>query len=259
MILAILAALAVAVAPPSVQTILQRSVQANLLDWKQQPNFTCDETDWTDSHSKTYEDLMIDGSDYQRLIAVNGKPLSGAAKAEEQEKLERVTEKRNHESKAQRRKRVAAYDAERRRDHSMMLELSKAFTFKMIGEQELDGFYTYVMDATPKPGYQPESEETEILPGMEGKLWIDSKTYQWVKVEADTIHTVSIEAFLAQVRPGTRFELEKMPVGDQVWLPKHFAMTAHATILGFIPRNSSEDDTFSNCHRNSPDPRTDQP
>jgi len=30
---------------------------------------------------------------------------------------------------------------------------------------------------------------------MEGKLWIDEKTFQWVKVEATVIRPVSIEGF----------------------------------------------------------------
>jgi hypothetical protein len=43
---------------------------------------------------------------------------------------------------------------------------------------------------------------------MEGTLWIDKKTFQWVKVEATVIRPVSIAGFLAQVQTGRRFELE---------------------------------------------------
>jgi hypothetical protein len=41
--------------------------------------------------------------------------------------------------------------------------------------------------------------ESKVLTGMEGKLWIDKKTLQWVKVEATVIHPVSIGGFLAEV------------------------------------------------------------
>jgi hypothetical protein len=58
---------------------------------------------------------------------------------------------------------------------------------------------------------------------MQGKLWIDKPTCQWVNVEAEVVHPVSIAGFLAQVQPGTRFELEKMPVVEGSWLPKHFS------------------------------------
>jgi hypothetical protein len=30
----------------------------------------------------------------------------------------------------------------------------------------------------------PKSRETKVLTGMQGTMWIDTKTYQWVKVTA---------------------------------------------------------------------------
>ena len=33
-----------------------------------------------------------------------------------------------------------------------------------------------------------------------------------------------MEDFLAQVEPGTRFEIEKSPVEDDIWLTKHYLM-----------------------------------
>ena len=38
--------------------------------------------------TKTYEERMIFGSPYERLVAVNGKPLSPEQQTEEQQKLE---------------------------------------------------------------------------------------------------------------------------------------------------------------------------
>jgi hypothetical protein len=87
---------------------------------------------------------------------------------------------------------------------------------------------------------------------MEGKLWIDKKTYQWVKVEATVIHPVSIAGFLAQVEPGTRFELEKMPVTDSLWLPKHFAMKSQARVLFFFTRKSQADETYYGYQKATP-------
>ena len=47
---------------------------------------------------------------------------------------------------------------------------------------------------------------------MEGTLWIDRDTFQWVKVEAQVTRPVKIVGFLAEVEPGTHFELEKKPI-----------------------------------------------
>jgi hypothetical protein len=232
-------------------TIINRSVAANEADWKAAPQYACFVKERNDDGAKTYEELMIEGSPYDRVVAINGKVLSAAEQAEQEQKLRKVIDERRHESKDARDRRISKYESERKRDHMMMSELTKAFNFTLVGKQKLDGHTVYALKATPRPGYQPPSMETKVLPGMQGRLWVDANDYQWVKVTAETVRPVSIEGFLARVEPGTRFELEKAPVEEGVWLPKHFAMRAHAKILYFINHKTQEDDTYFNCHKQS--------
>ena len=187
---------------------------------------------------------MIDGTPYQRLIAENGKPLSQAQKAQAMKNQQQAGAQRQAESANERRDRIAKYQKDRTRDHNMMEQLTEAFDFRLVGQGKLRKFNVYMLKATPKPGYHPPNMDCQVLPGMRGELWIDQKTFQWVKVTAQVIHPVSIEGFLAQVEPGTRFELEKAPVGNGIWLPSHFAMRSHAKVLFLINHSSSEDNTY---------------
>jgi hypothetical protein len=66
---------------------------------------------------------------------------------------------------------------------------------------------------------------------------------------AEVVHPVSIGGFLAQVQPGTRFELEKAPVGDGIWLASHFAMKSDAKVLHVFNHGSEEEDTFSDYQK----------
>jgi hypothetical protein len=233
-------------AEPSVATIIQNSVQANHRDFDAALHFDNKETERKGGDgTKTYQDLMIDGSPYQRLIAVNGKPLSTDQQNAEAQKERRERQKRAHESADERKTRITKFERERRRDNQMMNQLSVAFNFKLEGTQSMRGFNVYVLKATPRPDYKPINMSTQVLPGMMGELWIDKKTFQWVKVTAKVIHPVSIEGFLAQVEPGTDFELEKSPVGDgSAWLVTHFAMHSNAKVLYMFSHNAQEDDTF---------------
>ncbi len=240
---------------PSVQTIVEKSVQANQADFKAASEFSYRERDLTANGSKTWEVMMIDGSPYQRLIAVNDEPLSKEQDGKEREKLSQVIARRKAESAEQRRQRIAKYEQDRRRDHVMMQQLTAAFVFKLIDRRTINSRQVYVLRATPKPDYRPPNMAARVLPGMEGELWIDTETYQWVKVTANVLHPVSIEGFLAQVEPGTEFELEKMPVSDGIWLPKHFSMKSHARVLHMFTRNSQEDDTYSDYKRISGGPK----
>ncbi len=231
---------------PNVQTIIEKSVEANNFDFKMAPRFDHQERDRTSNGTKTYQVTMIEGSPYQRLIAENGKPLAKERETQEMDKQRGEASSRSQESREAREERIAKYEKDRKRDQAMMSQLTKAFDFTYLGEQKMRGFTVYALKATPRPGYQPPNMETQVLPGMQGKLWIDEKTYQWVKVTARVIHPVSIEGFLAQVEPGTQFELEKMPVNEGAWAPSHFSMKAQAKVLFLFNHDSSQDTTYLN-------------
>ncbi len=240
---------------PDARTIIQRSVAANEADWKAFPNYEFDETDFLPGgHSRTYHVTMILGSPYERLIRIDGNPLTPEQDAAEARKMRQAIESRQNESAAERAKRIESYQRDRHRDHLLMNQLAVAFNFKVVGEQKLGPYKVYVLKAKIRPGYSPPDREAEVLKGMEGEMWIDEQSFQWVKVEAHVIRPVTIEGFLATVEPGTRFELENTPVGNGIWLRKHFSMHARAKILFFFSHDGQEEETYSNYHLMEPNP-----
>lgn len=239
-------------AQENVSTIIQRSAEANKRDWEAVPQFDNYERDRTKDGDKTYSVTMLYGTPYERLVAVNGHPLSAGQQKEEQRKYEAEIEKRQHESPEEKSKRIAKYNAERKRDQTMLDQMTSAFDFHVIGNRTLKGHKVYVLRATPRKGYRPPNRDSEVLTGMQGTLWIDHDTFQWVKVEAHVTNPVRIEGFLAKVEPGTRFELEKKPVADDIWMAAHFAMKSDAKVMLLFPHRDQEDDTFFDYHRAAP-------
>ncbi len=227
-----------------VGTILQRSVAANQADWRAAPSYSYQERDAGPNGSKTYHVVMLDGSPYRELVEVDGEPLPAERQAQEQRKADAEAARRRSESPAQKARRVAAYQKERRRDQVLLNQLTAAFDFKPAGEQTLDGHDVYVLEATPRLGYIPPNRDAQVLTGMHGTLWIDKATFQWVKVEAEVVRPVWVEGFIARVEPGTRFELEYAPVSAGIWLPKHYAMQSRAKVLLFFTNRQQEDDTY---------------
>ncbi len=99
-------------AQQDVTTIVQHSVEANAADWKAAPDYDHLERDaQPGGGTKTFEELMILGSPYERLMAVNGKPLSPEQQAQEQQKLEAEEVERQKESRS----RTGAADREVRK------------------------------------------------------------------------------------------------------------------------------------------------
>jgi hypothetical protein len=235
--------------PTDVQTVIQRSVAANRLDWSAAPQYSYFERDRQGKGSKTYEVVMIQGSPYRRLVALNKAPLSPADQDKEGRLMKDAIAKRRAESREERVARTAEYEKERNRDRSLMDQLVEAFDFRSLGQQKLGNRDVYLLRATPRPGYRPPNIETEVLTGMRGTLWIDKDSFQWVKVAADVVHPVFIAGFLARVEPGTRFELEKAPVAEGVWLPTHCAMKSRAKILFVLTHRENEDETYFDYHK----------
>jgi len=65
-----------------------------------------------------------------------------------------------------------------------------------------------------------------------------------VRVHAEVIHPVSIAGFLAQVEPGTRFELDYAPVADGIWEPAHYAMQSRARVLLMFGRRGRDGESY---------------
>jgi len=203
--------------------------------------------------NKTERVLMIDGSPYNELVAVGGHALSKEQQDAEARKLARERTKRAHESAQDRKRRIARYLRERTQDHRMLAEMANAFEYTVAGEEMLEGHKVWVIKSSPKPGYVAHDREGRVLKNMDGGLWIDQATYQWVKAQAHVTRPVSMYGFLAKVKPGTRFELEQAPVSGTLWLPKRFVVTVRATALGIRNENSFNEDDFRDYQLQSQD------
>ena len=239
----------------SVQEIVQRSVQNADADWAAAPQYAFTERDVVTQRgeqiTKTYQVTMVEGSPYNKLIAINDRPLPPAQAAAESEKYRQEMDRRRKETAAQRQKRVSKYQAERRQDHALMSEMMKAFDFTLRGQETVNGRRCFALAATPRASYQPASRDTRVLKGMRGEMWIDVEQFQWVKVHAEVFRPVAFGLFIAQVQPGTEFTLEQSPVQNNIWLPSRFSTRVRATVLLFSKR-SADDETYTGYRRAGP-------
>jgi hypothetical protein len=234
--------------------IIKKSVAVNTADWKAQPQYSHREDDTKSKidssgnarveRSRSYEVVMIEGSPYERLIAINHEPLSQAQQQQEQAKMQREIARRQSESPSDRGARLSKYRSERSEEHLLMQQMVAAFNFTLNGEERVGGTDCYVFNATPNPNYRPPNQRARVLTGMKGRLWIDKAHYHWVKVEAEVTSPVEFGLFLARVKPGTQFELDQAPVGD-IWLPKRFTVTVNASVLGIHSMHTREEEVYS--------------
>ena len=104
--------------------------------------------------SRTSEILEIYGEPVERLTAKDDKPLSAEEAKKEDEKIQKIIDKRKNESENDRRKRMEKEEKQRDEDRKFVLEIADAFNFRLVGSEVVDGHDSWVLEFEPRPGYQ---------------------------------------------------------------------------------------------------------
>ena len=189
--------------------------------------------------TRTSEILQIYGEQVERLIAKDDKPLSENDAKKEEEKIQKIIDKRKNESESDRRKRLEKEQKSREEDREFVKEVADAFNFRLAGPEDLDGRDTWVLDAEPRPGYEPQRKEAKLLTKFKGRIWIDKQEAQWVKLDMVAIDDLNFGLFLAHIRKGLRVKVEQTRVNEEAWLPKHVA--AHVDLRLALLKNYNVD------------------
>jgi hypothetical protein len=170
------------------------------------------------SIEKVHDVLMIDGSPQRMLLEEGGSAVVGEQMAAQQEFLRRVVEMRRKESPSERGKRLEAFEKKRGPFREAVKEIPRAFVFRFAGEETRAGRACYVIEATPKPGYQPQNRFGRLFAHTYGKIWIDRETGYWVRVEGNLRETVNLGWIFVQMQKNTRAVAEQRPFPGVGWL-----------------------------------------
>ena len=224
-----------------IRDLIRRAADQDLENDKRQRDYTYVEREQENkldgkgqvasSESKTHDVMELYGEQVERLIAKDDKPLSSKDAAREEERIEKLIDERKNESEDDRRKRLEKEEKDREQAREFVKEITDAYNFRFAGMERLEGREVYVIDADPRPGYEPRRREAKLLPKFRFRVWIDQADEEWVKLDAECIDTVSVGWFIARVHKGSRVLIEQTRVNDEVWLPKSVALKLDARIL----------------------------
>jgi hypothetical protein len=200
--------------------------------------------------SKIHEILMLEGSPHRLLLAHDDEPLPPQEQRAQQESLKKAIEARRKESEHERAKRLREYKKRRDKYRKAIREIPDAFNLRLVGEETIDSRPAYVIEATPRRGYQPIDRYSRLFTQLKGKLWIDKADYHWVRAEAELLDTVSFAWILVRIGKGARVKIEQTRVNDEVWLPRRLWFVVSLRI-GLIKVSHIEQETRYKSHRRS--------
>ena len=253
----------IAFAQPDAREIVQRSVQRDersftlARDYTYQVHNVFSELDGKGNakqiHNETHEILFIGGKPYRRLIEKDSRPLGRNEEAREQAKLDRAIAEANKLTSAEKEKRFQDYTKRRMKDREALKDIPDAFDFRLLREETIAGRPAYVIQVEPRPSYR--GKHRDVLSKIHGTLWIDQAGFHWIKVEAETLDTMSFGFFIARLAKGSRLEFEQTMINGEIWVPLRASARVSARV-GLVKKFNLENEaTFSSYRKFQTDSR----
>ncbi|HXV77749.1 MAG TPA: hypothetical protein VD788_15655 [Candidatus Polarisedimenticolaceae bacterium] len=198
--------------------------------------------------SRTWDVTRLDGSEYRRLIAQNGRPLDEHEQAAEQRRLEKQLDKMRRETPSQRAQRLRSVEREHEESRGFFEQVTRAFDFQLLREEPLDGVPCYVIAAEPRADYEPVSRETRVLTKVRATLWISQSDSVWVRAEIETIESFTW-AMVLRVKPGAQVQFSRRRVNDEVWLPHTWYLRYKGKAAGIFGFNREFSASYDNYRK----------
>jgi hypothetical protein len=236
--------------------IVRRATEVDHHNFERAQKYTCTQRQVVkqlDKHGKaksteikTYDINFYYGDFYSKLVQSDDKPLSEKEQKKEDEKLEKFLSKRRNESEEDRRKRSEKDKKEREEGRAFVRDVQNAYDFRLVGEENISGEDTWIIEATPRKDFKPTQPHADILKKIKGRMWIEKKEYNWVKVEAEATDTISFGLFLFRIHPGSRFVLETSHINNELWAMHRLYINGSARIALLKNESVEQEDVFSN-------------
>ncbi|HVB34453.1 MAG TPA: hypothetical protein VNJ52_08805 [Patescibacteria group bacterium] len=117
--------------------------------------------------------------------------------------------------------RAEAKRRERDRKRSEMIDaVGRAFRFKWLGEEVVDGRTLAKIELDPNPSFQPASRAEDMLRHVRATAWIDVRAAQLVRGRAEITSGITIAGgIVAKIYPGGWYQVEQAEFAPGVWFP----------------------------------------
>ncbi len=171
-------------------------------------------------NSETSEYIFVEGMQYKKLIAREGKPLSSSEQAKEEKRLkETAAERRRSRLSSLTHKNVSLANDD---------ELLTVFDSRIVGEEMLDGHKVWVIECTPRALPPTSDKHQNEVRSFTHKLWIDRED----RVAVQRLDTVARDN--VAFAPGSTILIRQQKLPDGVWAPATLVIDGRLSFAKFV-------------------------
>jgi hypothetical protein len=133
--------------------------------------------------TRLYENILLPGGSFERLIEKDGRPLTEKEKRKEAKREKKYREKLEKGEDPDDNEDSMAFDE----------ELIGRYDFALEGIENIEGRPAFVISFKPKPGKLPARRRIErALNKSRGVIWIDRESYALSRIEFELIESIRI-------------------------------------------------------------------
>lgn len=176
---------------------------------------------------KRYQLVLVEGHPFLRLLEIDGKALAGEDAANEQNRESEFREKI-----LERERSGAQLEPPKEHEDTIYFneDLVSRYRAEILERRPFADREAWVLRYGPKPGDLPQGRRVDKLLNVTGGIiWIDTETYEVVRLEFELMRTVRFWWFLGSVSHVSGY-YERMPV-DGVWLPSRGRLSIRGRAL----------------------------
>jgi len=190
-----------------------------------------------DGQEKLFAVCQTKDGEIDRLLTVNGQPLSWEAAQAEDRRIQKLIA---HPSQLYQRQKKQRDDAEQARN--LLKAFLEAFRFQYDGMRENRVALTF----TPNPKFHPSGRVQQVFRHMEGTLLLDSEHKRLTGIDAKLTSEVKFDGgLLGHLDKGGTFSVRLQEVSAGYWEITSMRIQMIGKALFFKTLNVQQDETYS--------------
>jgi hypothetical protein len=171
---------------------------ANNIHWK----YRLEKTSGPRQETRTVVETQSGSLD--RLMAVAGKPLTGAQEANEAKRILRFSHSPDEQRKAEEARRKDAEQC-----NTFLKMIPDAFVFEYAGQSA----NAIKLNFKPNPRFQPPSREGKVLQQMAGEMWVDASQQRLLSITGQLMNEVKFGGgLLGHLEKGGQFTVKRAEI-----------------------------------------------
>lgn len=176
-----------------------------------------------------------------RLMAISGRPLTGAQEADEAKRIIKFSHSPEEQQKAE-----AAHRKDAEQCNAFMKMIPDAFIFEYAGQSA----NAVKLNFKPNPRFQPPSRAAKALQQMAGEMWFDARQQRLISISGQLMNEVKFGGgLLGHLQKGGQFIVKRAEIAPGDWEVTELTVNMQGKALLFKSIAVQQKEVHSNFER----------